>query len=120
LEAAGVECTIEYKPQPLPPDIEMVLAWIVREAVTNVIRHSRARHCLIHIASDDAQIRAEIHNDGPPRTESSNAGGSGLSGLAERLAKVGGKIEAGALSASDGPGFQVKTEIPVRTKVMVT
>jgi two-component system sensor histidine kinase DesK len=97
----------------------MVLAWIVREAVTNVIRHSRARHCLIRIASDDAHIRAEIHNDGPPRTESSNAERSGLSGLAERLAKVGGKIEAGALPASDGPGFQVTTEIAVRSEIMV-
>ena len=119
LEAAGIECRIEYKPQSLPPDIDMVLAWIVREAVTNVIRHSRARHCFIHIASD-AYIRAEIHNDGPPRTESTNAGGSGLSGLAERLEKVGGKIEAGALRASDGPGFQLKAKIPLRSEFKVS
>lgn len=120
LEAAGAECTIEYKPQSLPPDIDMVLAWIVRGAVTNVIRHSRARHCLIHTASDDAHIHAEIHNDGPPRTESSNAGGSGLSGLAERLAKVSGKIEAGALPASEGPGFQLKAKIPLRSEFSVS
>jgi two-component system sensor histidine kinase DesK len=115
LEAAGIECTIEYKPRSLPPDKDMVLAWTVREAVTNVIRHSRARHCLIRILSDDAYIRAEIRNDGSLRTESSNAdGGNGLSGLAERLAKVGGTLEAQALSASAGPGFQLKVEIPVR------
>lgn len=121
LEAAGIECRIEYTPQSLPLDMDMVLAWIVREAVTNVIRHSRARHCLIRIVSNDLQIRAEIRNDGSPRTENSNAeGGSGLSGLAERLAKVGGMIEAGALPVSDGPGFQVKVEIPVRRDVMVT
>ena len=121
LEAAGIECRIEYKPQSLPPDMDIVLAWIVREAVTNVIRHSQARHCLIRIVSNDLQIRAEIRNDGSPRTESSNAErGSGLSGLAERLAKVGGMIEAGALPVSDGPGFQVKVEIPVRSDVTVT
>jgi signal transduction histidine kinase len=69
---------------------------------------------LIRILSDDAHIRAEIRNDGSPRTQSSNAGGgSGLSGLAERLAKVGGTIEAHALPISDGPGFQVQVEIPV-------
>lgn len=114
LEAAGIECTIEYKPRSLPPDKDMVLAWTVREAVTNVIRHSRARHCLIRILSDDAYIRAEIRNDGSPRTQSSNAdGGNGLSGLAERLAKVGGTIEASALPVSDAPGFQVQVEIPV-------
>jgi two-component system sensor histidine kinase DesK len=116
LEAAGIECTIEYEPQSLPLDIDMVLAWIVREAVTNVIRHSRARHCLIRVISDDASIRAEILNDGSPRMESSNAeGGNGLSGLAERLAKVGGTLEVEALTASLGQGFQLKVEIPVRS-----
>jgi two-component system sensor histidine kinase DesK len=120
LEAAGIEYTIEYKPQSLPPDIDVVLAWIVREAVTNVIRHSRARHCLIRIVSNPSHLHVEIRNDGSPRTESSRAeGGSGLSGLAERLAKVGGTIEAGALPVTDGPGFQLKAEIPVGGRAMV-
>jgi two-component system sensor histidine kinase DesK len=120
LEAAGIECRIEYRPQSLPSEIDVVLAWIVREAVTNVIRHSRARHCLIRIASNDSQILAEIQNDGPPRSESSHAGGSGLSGLAERLVEVGGKIEAGALPAPDGPGFQLRAKIPLRSAFAVS
>jgi two-component system sensor histidine kinase DesK len=115
LEAAGIGCTIEYKLQSLPPDIDMVLAWIVREAVTNVIRHSRARNCLIRIACDDACIRAEIVNDGFPRMESSNADrGTGLSGLSERLAKVGGTLQAEALPPSIGSGFRLQVGIPVR------
>jgi signal transduction histidine kinase len=70
---------------------------------------------LIRILSDDAYIRAEIRNDGSPRTENSNAeGGNGLSGLAERLAKVGGTLEVEALTASVGQGFQLKVEIPVK------
>jgi two-component system, NarL family, sensor histidine kinase DesK len=114
LEAAGIECTIEYRPQSFPPEIDMVLAWIVREGVTNVIRHSRASHCLIRVLSNDASIRAEIRNDGFPHTESSMVDrGTGFSGLAERLAKVGGTIEAGTLQVSDGPGYLVKVEIPV-------
>lgn len=115
LEAAGSECTIEYRPQSLSPEIDVVLAWIVREAVTNVICHSQAIHCLIRIASNDSQIRAEIRNDDSLRTESSIVDrGTGLSGVAERPAKVGGTIEAGALLVSDGSGFQVKVDIPVR------
>jgi two-component system sensor histidine kinase DesK len=115
LEAAGIECTIEYRPQSFPPEIDMVLAWIVREGVTNVIRHSRASHCLIRVFSDDTSIHAEIRNDGFSHTESSMLDrGSGFSGLAERLAKVGGTIEAGTLPVSDGPGYLVKVEIPVR------
>lgn len=112
---------IEREPRLFPLDIDVVLAWIVREAVTNVIRHSRARHCLIRIRSNDTYVRAEIRNDGPPRTESPIVKrGNGLSGLAERLAKVGGNLEAGALPKSEGSGFQVMAEIPVRNRLMVT
>ena len=121
LEAAGIDCRIEYQPQLFPLETDIVLGWIVRETVTNVIRHSRARHCLIRITSGDTYVRAEIRNDGPPHTESPRIErGNGLSGLAERLAKVGGILEAGALPEFDGPGFQVTAEIPVRDGLMVT
>ena len=116
LEAAGIECTIEYGPQSVPPGTDMVLAWVVREGVTNVIRHSRAQHCLIRIISSDRYVRAEITNNGYPREDSSTIEkGSGLSGLAERVAKEGGKLEVGRQPTSNGPGFQLKVEIPVRS-----
>jgi two-component system sensor histidine kinase DesK len=121
LDAAGIECTIEHEPQTLPLDVDIVLAWLVRETITNVIRHSRARHCLIRIVSDDRYVRAEIRNDGSPRTASASVErGNGLSGLSERLAKVGGNLEAGALPESEGPGFHVKAEIPLRDGLTVT
>ena len=121
LEAAGIECTIEHESGTLPLDIDIVLAWIVREAVTNIIRHSRAHHCLIRIVSDDAYVRAEIRNHGPTRTESPRMErGNGLSGLAERLAKVGGGLDARALPDSEGPGFQVTAQIPLRDGLTVT
>ncbi len=116
LEAAGIGCTIEYKPQTLPSGTDMALAWVVREGVTNVIRHSRAQHCLIRINSIDGTVRAEISNDGDPRQEGSTVErGSGLSGLAERVANEGGKLEFGRQAMSDGPGFRLKVEIPVRS-----
>ena len=114
LEAAGIECTIEYESQSLPPSTDMVLAWVVREGVTNVIRHSRAQHCQIRITSSDGYVRAEISNDGYPRKETFTVEwGSGLSGLAERVAKAGGKLELGRQPTSSGPGFQISVEIPV-------
>ena len=116
LEAAGIECTIEYELQPLPPGTDMVLAWVVREGVTNVIRHSRAQHCLIRITSSDEHVRAEISNDGHPRKEASTVEwGSGLSGLAERVANEGGKLEVVRQPTSNGPGFQLSVEIPARS-----
>ena len=116
LEAAGIECTIEYEPQSLRPCTDMVLAWVVREGVTNVIRHSRAQHCLIHITSTDGYVRVEISNDGDPRKETSTVEwGSGLSGLAERVANEGGRLEVGRQPASNGLGFHLSVEIPTRS-----
>ncbi len=116
LEAAGVVCTVEYEPQSLPPSTDAVLAWIVREGVTNVIRHSRAQHCLIRITSTAGYVRAEVINDGHPREKSSTTeSGSGLSGLAERVANEGGQVEAGIHPIPDGFGFRLKVEIPVRS-----
>lgn len=116
LEAAGVECTIEYEPQSLPPSADKVIAWVVRESVTNVIRHSRAQHCQIRITSSDEDVRAEISNDGDPRKETSTVEwGSGLFGLAERVANEGGKLEVGRQPTTNGPGFQISVEIPTRS-----
>jgi two-component system sensor histidine kinase DesK len=116
LEAAGIECTIECDPQSLPPSTDMVFAWVVREAVTNVIRHSRAQHCLIRITSTDGYVHVEINNDGYARNETSTVEwGSGLSGLAERVAKEGGKLEVGRQPTSNGPSFQLRVEIPTRS-----
>jgi len=117
LEAAGVACTVEYEAQSLASNIDAVLAWVVREGVTNVIRHSRAQHCLIRISFTDENICAEVVNDGYPREENSKVQmGSGLSGLAERVTRQGGRIEAGAfpVSAGIGFGFRLKVEIPTR------
>ena len=114
LEAAGIECTIEDEPQSLPPSADVVLAWVVREGVTNVIRHSRAQHCLIRITSSGGYVRAEISNDGYPRKETFTVEwGSGLSGLAERISNEGGKLEVGRQPTSNGPGFQLSAEIPI-------
>jgi two-component system sensor histidine kinase DesK len=116
LESAGIECSIEYETQLLPQRLDAVLGWVVREGVTNVIRHSRAKHCLIHIHSTDDTIRAEISNDGDPHHESATVErGSGLSGLAERVANEGGQLEATVQSLPDGPSFRLTVEIPIRS-----
>ncbi len=119
LEAAGILFTVEDETQSLRPTTDAVLAWVVREGVTNVIRHSRAQHCLIRIGSTDEFVRVEVINDGRPREENSKAQlGSGLSGLAERVAELGGRIETGTSSLT-GIGHQLKVEIPIRDGLTV-
>src|SRR5215469_6442537 len=56
LEAAGIEYQFEQATEKLPPSIDAVLAWTVREGVTNVIRHSRARWCRILITRENGTV----------------------------------------------------------------
>src|SRR5947207_2017443 len=60
LEAAGIECSLKYTGLELPTASDAVLAWTVREGVTNVIRHSHARHCIIRLDRDHNTARAEV------------------------------------------------------------
>ncbi|WP_420175223.1 sensor histidine kinase [Luteococcus sp. OSA5] len=77
----------------LPEEVQEALAWTVREAATNVVRHSSARHCSITLEVGES-ARLTISNDGAHRPDGS-ATGSGLRGLQERLAQAGGRLEHG-------------------------
>jgi len=60
LEAAGIDYQIDPITQALPPALDAALAWTVREGVTNIIRHSRAQHCLIRLIQKNGSVRAEV------------------------------------------------------------
>jgi two-component system sensor histidine kinase DesK len=118
LEAAGIDCRIEYDAQVLSPAVDTVLGWVVREGVTNVIRHSRAQHCLIRVASTEKYARVEVSNDGyPPESDMAIQTGSGLSGLTERVEKHGGHLEVGPQSEAGIPGFRLVVEIPIKEHI---
>jgi two-component system sensor histidine kinase DesK len=111
LGAAGIDCRIENEAGLLPKEIDGVLAWAVREGTTNVIRHSRAMSCRIVVARNDGEVYAEIADDGRGKTEGDTSG-SGLSGLAERVAGFGdGEFEAGP---QPGGGFRLRVKLPLR------
>ena len=116
LSAAGLLCVVEQEtpePDTLPPDLDAVLAWVVREGVTNVIRHSRARECRIRLARAKKVFVIEITNDGnPPQESATQALGSGLTGLSERVTAQGGWIEAGRSPSPNGQDFRLHVEIP--------
>jgi len=109
--------------QTLPAQTAAVLAWAVREGVTNVVRHSQARWCRIGVQQKDHAIQMEILNMGPGLSETtaslpeptifrgdSENRGSGLHGLSERLAAVGGRCEAHV--CNDG-GFRLTVSVPL-------
>ncbi len=122
LEAAGIACTIEHTARALPPATDAVLAWTVREGVTNVIRHGRARRCHIRITCERGAVRAEVTNDGDQRLgqeqepvpKGTKGAGSGVVGLTERVTALGGGIEAGPVGTSGKEGFRLLVELPIR------
>ena len=115
LEAAGISCRIENQTGVLPKAVDAVLAWAVREGTTNVIRHSRAKHCRIVLARENEEIYAEITDDGGGYQKvSGEDSGSGLSGLAERVATFAGRVETNSLP--DG-GFRLRVVLPARSAV---
>jgi len=118
LEAAGVVFECDGEIAALPPVLEAALSWTVREGVTNVIRHSRAQRCAIRLTRDASHVGLEVIDDGlgEPHTAFQSAAertGSGLKGLAERVAALHGRYDAGA--RADG-GFRLAVSLPLTSE----
>ncbi|MGW1085282.1 sensor histidine kinase [Streptomyces sp. NPDC002596] len=115
LTAAGIEAVVRRSGPPLTPQAEALLGWVVRETVTNVVRHSNATTCSFVVAGAAEHVRLTVTDDGrgpagPPPAP--GIGGTGLKGLTERLAAAGGSLTAGP---GPGGGFVVGAELPVDT-----
>jgi two-component system sensor histidine kinase DesK len=121
LAAAGVAYACEGAATSVPPALEAVLGWTVREGVTNVIRHSRARSCMIRVIQKPGSVGIEVVDDGPgPLSKAPpepGSGGSGLSGLAERVKSLGGTFEAGPRLQG---GFWLFVELPIAEQNVAT
>jgi two-component system sensor histidine kinase DesK len=68
LAAAGIDARIDVWVPELSPQMDEALAWATREAATNVLRHSQARHCSITAVRTGGVVRLEIVNDGATET----------------------------------------------------
>jgi two-component system sensor histidine kinase DesK len=106
LEAAGVKLEAELEPGPLSPAQEGVLALVLREGVTSVIRHARAQRCWIRLERDAEALRLELRDDG---RGGAAAEGAGLNGMRERLAQLGG-----ALHTDGSGGMRLCAVLPAR------
>ncbi|MFF3918851.1 histidine kinase [Streptomyces sp. NPDC001852] len=113
LTAAGIDCEVRAEPAGLPGDVQSALGWVVREATTNVLRHGDAGRCTLCLGVSEGRVVLTVENDGLAGAPD-GGGGSGLAGLRERLAVLGGTLEAGAV---DGGRFRVVAEVPLDKKV---
>jgi two-component system sensor histidine kinase DesK len=118
LEVAGINAQIVPLKETLPPAYDAALACTVREGVTNVIRHSRARHCYIHLIQRNGTVRVEVLNDGGERRleERTSRRGLGLAGLRERVSPLGGYLEAGPLLLQGKEHFRLSVELPLQSQ----
>jgi two-component system sensor histidine kinase DesK len=117
LAAAGVTADLPAEPDlaDIPEDSESALAWALREAVTNVVRHSGARRCAVELVRrqtlNGPVLELSVEDDG---TGGSGKGpGNGLTGITERLEKVGGELEAARLKH----GFRLVARVPAGASV---
>lgn len=94
-------------PRRLPAPVEATLYFAVAEAVANIARHSGAADAEIRIARAGALVLVEISDDG--RGGADPAGGTGLTGIADRLAVVGGRM---LLSSPPGGPTTLRMEVP--------
>jgi two-component system sensor histidine kinase DesK len=101
LRAADVELTVDTDPKAeLPARTQAMLALVVREAITNILRHADARSCAIRLTADRERpgYRLDITDDGGGRIR---ADGSGVAGMRARIESLGGELDlaAGGLHA---------------------
>jgi two-component system, NarL family, sensor histidine kinase DesK len=114
LRSAGITTHVDAQSTDLPPDIESLLGWIVREGCTNIVRHSRARHtritlelssCMAELAIEDDGIGGDFH------------AGNGLTGLSERVLAANGSLSFEPPSRS---GFRLLAQIPILAAEIAT
>ncbi len=109
LTAAGIDCTVTGPAVALPAQTQSALGWVVREAATNVLRHGDPRWCAVEVRVREGHVVLTVENDGAPDGAGGPGRGSGLIGLRERLAEIGGTLRAGP--AGDGR-FLLTAEVP--------
>ena len=103
----------------LAPQQRTALAWVVREAATNVIRHSGATVVTLRAEQRPEQLIVTITNDGvttvddqDDQSEKADQAGTGLRGLSERVAAAGGSVT----TSSEGETFTLTVELPVTSE----
>lgn len=107
LRSAGIAFVVDDRVGAVAPEKDEVLAWCVREAVTNVVKHSGATRCAVSLSRDNGLVQLSVEDDG--RGASSLAGGSGLVGMRERVSSAGGTFE---MANGSNRGVRVKVAIP--------
>lgn len=107
LQTCGITCTTSGAIG-LPTDVDTAFGWVVREATTNILRHSRASAVEIAVAEQPSHITLTIRDDGDGVSMPSK--GNGLTSIDERIDQLGGQVD---LTSRPGHGFTLTATVPV-------
>jgi two-component system, NarL family, sensor histidine kinase DesK len=114
LSAAGIAADLPQAVDDVTGALHTTFAYVLREGVTNVIRHSNASRCEVRLGDTWLEVRDNGRAAADVVTSSrTNGGGHGLSGLAERVAEVNGTLDAGPLPEG---GFMLRVSVPSSAK----
>lgn len=105
LQTAGLSVEAEMAEMPLTPAQEGVLALVIREAVTNVVRHAGAHVCKVRLASTNGNCLLEVHDDGRGGLQRE---GNGIRGMRERVEAL-----RGTLQYSSNSGTKLTIQFPL-------
>ncbi|QLQ10124.1 MAG: two-component sensor histidine kinase [Nocardioidaceae bacterium] len=112
-EAADVRVDLEADglPDELPSTVSVMAYRIIQESLTNVIRHSTAKHATVRLGQDGHQLRIAVVDPGPARPDPAvTPAGFGIPGMAGRAQAVGGELSAGP---GESGGFEVSASLPL-------
>jgi two-component system sensor histidine kinase DesK len=110
LRAAGITAALPNAVDNVASRLQVTFAYVLREGVTNVIRHSGATRCEVRLGQNWLEVRDDGRASGAEVTASRESGGGhGLSGLAERVGQVGGELSARPLAEG---GFLLRVDVP--------
>jgi signal transduction histidine kinase len=111
-EQTGMTVQLEARlgPERLPGEVETALYRITQEALTNVVKHARARRVSIVLTRRDGSATAVIEDDGRGIGDADDTEGLGLLGMRERLELINGKL---SIESSEETGTAIVAEVPI-------
>jgi signal transduction histidine kinase len=110
-EAAGIAIAVEIEPLPaIDGERETLLFRIAQEALNNIAKHAQARSVLMRLVEREGQLQLQVVDDGIGFDPALRPGGSGLSGMRERLHLFRGRLE---VHSAPGNGTRLRAVVPV-------
>jgi signal transduction histidine kinase len=112
-DGMGLDVILESVPEELSitPEVEREVYYVLREALTNVTRHSHASRVEIHLSQENGKLKASLTDDGvgfSPQNVN-GGGGFGITGMEQRMKKIGGEL---SIKSSPGQGTNVSFLVP--------